>query len=134
MKGTGEYPSDWATIAERVKQDAGWRCVRCGHPHDIARRRVLTIHHLNLRKDDSAWFNLAPLCQACHLSIQGRVVLDRPWIFEHSEWFRPYVAGHYARKYLGVDLSREEVETRMDELLALESRAVIGRDPMELQP
>ena len=39
--------------------------------------------------------------------------------------FKPYVAGFYARKYLGEMLTREEVDARMDELLALE-RAALG--------
>ena len=46
--------------------------------------------------------------------------MARVWPWEHSTWFRPYVAGYYAHVYLGEDLSREEAEARMDELLALE--------------
>jgi len=42
------------------------------------------------------------------------------YMFEHDDWFKPYAAGYYARKYLGEDLSREEVESRLEELLALE--------------
>jgi hypothetical protein len=48
------------------------------------------------------------------------VQLHRIWPWEHSEWFKPYAAGWYAFTYLGEDLSREEVEARLDELLALE--------------
>jgi hypothetical protein len=44
---------------------------------------------------------------------------------EHSEWFKPYVAGFYAHKYLGLALSRDEVEARLDELLELERLAVL---------
>jgi len=46
--------------------------------------------------------------------------MEQPYIFEHSAWFRPYVAGFYAWKYLRQDLKRSEVEKRMDELLSLE--------------
>jgi hypothetical protein len=42
------------------------------------------------------------------------------WPWEHTAWFRPYVAGYYAWTYLGEDLSREQVEARLDDLLALE--------------
>ena len=35
-----------------------------------------------------------------------------------ASWFRPYVAGYYAYHLLGEDLSREEVEARMEALLA----------------
>ena len=44
----------------------------------------------------------------------------RVWPWEHSDWFKPYVAGYYAFAYLGEDLTRAEVEARLDELLALE--------------
>ena len=52
--------------------------------------------------------------------------LSRPWVMtEHSPWFRPYVAGWYARRYLGLSLSRAEVEARLPELLRLE-RVALG--------
>lgn len=57
---------------------------------------TLTVHHLDLNPSNNVWWNLLPLCQRCHLSIQSRVILERPWLFEHSEWFKPYVAGYYA--------------------------------------
>jgi hypothetical protein len=123
----GEYPADWQAIATAVKAEAGWCCVRCKHPHDIAAGYMLTVHHLNLDKSDCAWFNLVPLCQRCHLSIQARVNMDRPWVMTpHTDWFHPYVAGYYARKYLHVDLTRAEVEARLPELLELERQFVLG--------
>ncbi len=126
-RSTGAYPADWKAIAQAVKDAAGWRCVRCGHEHDIAAGYMLTVHHLNLVRSDCHWSNLLPLCQRCHLRVQGRVNLDRPWVMtEHSEWFRPFVAAHYARKYLGETLTREETLARLDELLALERLAVLG--------
>jgi hypothetical protein len=88
-----------------------------------AQWRVLTVHHLCLGADakrDLRWWNLAALCQRCHLTIQGRVLMERVWPWPHSEWFKPYAAGWYAWSYLGEDLSREEVDERLDELLALE--------------
>lgn len=84
------------------------------------RWRILTVHHLNGAKLDCRWWNLAALCQRCHLTIQGKVWMGREWTREHSPWFRPYAAGHYALKYLGVELTRTQVEARMPELLALE--------------
>jgi len=82
--------------------------------------RILTVHHLNGDKRDCRWWNLAALCQRCHLTIQGRVVMARVWPWEHSDWFKPYVAGYYASVYLGEELDREKVEARLDELLGLE--------------
>ncbi len=85
--------------------------------------RILTTHHLNGDKSDCFWGNLAALCQRCHLIIQGRVNPATPYFLEHSDWFKPYAAAHYARKYLGETLTREQVMARLDELLALERLA-----------
>jgi hypothetical protein len=85
-----------------------------------ARYRILTVHHLDQDKANCRWWNLVALCQRCHLLIQRKVVMGRPWAYDHSEWFKPYAAAFYAFKYLGEDLSREEVMARMPELLALE--------------
>lgn len=82
----------------------------------FAQWRVLTVHHLNGVKFDCRWWNLVSLCQRCHLTIQAKVWMDRPWNKPHSEWFRPYVAGYYA-SLEGLELSREETVARMDELL-----------------
>lgn len=57
---------------------------------------MLTVHHLDLDKSNCAWWNILPLCQRCHLHVQAKVVLERPWMFEHSDWFKPFVAGYYA--------------------------------------
>lgn len=103
---------------ERVMRGDRW-WVREGR-----RQRVLTVAHLDDDKANARWWNLAALCQVCHLVTQSRIEMDRPWVMTaHSAWFRPYVAGFYAFKYLGQDLSRAEVDERIDELLALEVRA-----------
>lgn len=95
-----------------------------------ARYRVLTVHHLTGSwgnekdaKRDCRWWNLAALCQRCHLTIQGKVQMQRVWPWEHSDWFKPYVAGYYAFVYRGEDLDRPTVEGRLDELLGLERAA-----------
>lgn len=108
------YPAAWPAIARAVKAAGGWRCVRCGHPHetpsrradcdrhcrhkDDARQRVLTVHHLDGDKANCAAWNLAALCQVCHLFVQavylpgqsaGMFVLCEPWL-------APYEAGRLA--------------------------------------
>lgn len=118
MKGRGEYPADWDAIAKAVKDEAGWRCVRCDHPHSVRTGHVLTVHHLDGDKGNCRWWNLAALCQRCHLKVQAKVRMEQTYLGAHSEWFRPYVAGYYAYTVLGEDLSRSEVMERMDELLA----------------
>jgi hypothetical protein len=147
-------------IKDLVREQAGHRCVRCGHPYrkgehgngewspcdrwcthgSVATRlaetnvvdgqivfqeaqwRILTVHHLDEDKANCRWWNLAALCQRCHLRMQRAVVMGRPYHYEHSAWFRPYAAGFYAWKYEGVDLDRAETELRMPELLAYEHR------------
>jgi 5-methylcytosine-specific restriction endonuclease McrA len=123
----GTYPPDWKPIRDAVRAAAGHVCIRCGMPHQPKLGYALTVHHLDCDKSNCRWWNLVSLCQRCHLKIQGRVILDRPWVLtEHTDWFKPYVAGFYAFKYLGEDLSREQTMARLDELLGLERRAVLG--------
>lgn len=117
-KSTGEYPPNWKEIATEVKEAAGWKCVRCGHPHDAAAGYMLTVHHLTLEKDNCAWWNTASLCQRCHLRIQGKVIMERTWLYEHSEWFKPHAAGYYAH-VSGLPEDREYVLAHLDELLAM---------------
>jgi hypothetical protein len=90
-----QYPKDWKEIAQAVKDAAGWKCVRCSHRHEPETGYTLTVHHLDINPANCAWWNLAPLCQRCHLSIQGKVIMHRDWMFDHSEWFQPYVAAYY---------------------------------------
>lgn len=86
----------------------------------LARWRILTVHHLDGNKWNLLWWNLAALCQRCHLQIQGKVRMEQTYALEHSEWFKPYAAGYYAWSYLGLELTREETMVRLDELLGLE--------------
>lgn len=116
-KSKGAYPADWIAIATAVKDAAGWRCIRCDAPHDPPAGFTLTVHHADLNPANCRWWNLLALCQRCHLRIQSKVVLERPWIFEHSEWFVPYVAGYYAH-VLGLALDRDAVTARAAELIA----------------
>lgn len=143
MKGQGkgwairprnEYPENWREIADRVKGEAGWRCVRCHHPHETptvrahcdarcthprdGKQRILTVHHLDGDKANGRWWNLLPLCQVCHLTVQGKVMPERPYLWEHSEWFKVYVAGFYAWWFGGVEITREQAERQLHYWLA----------------
>ena len=98
-------------IAKGVEIQAAWR--------------ILTVHHLRAgdeAKRDLRWFNLAPLCQRCHLLIQRKVVMERPWPWPHADWFKAHVAGWYALRYGGENLAYTATLARLDELLALGRR------------
>lgn len=148
--GRDGYPVAWhhgtPSIKDLVRDQAGHRCVRCGHPYtkgmgawspcdarcahrgplryrpgwselgegasgyatrdpysqgsapadatagelieagiDVeAAWRILTVHHINGVKADCRWWNLAALCQRCHLTIQGRVQMERVYPWPHS--------------------------------------------------
>lgn len=122
------YRADTGTYVENHEHELATEAgVVVGYGKRVeALQRILTVHHLRLGADakrDLRWWNLAALCQRCHLTIQGKVQMERVWPYEHSEWFKPYAAGWYAWSYLGEDLTREETMARLDELLALELAA-----------
>jgi hypothetical protein len=130
-KSTSDYPANWKEIAKAVKDAAEWKCARCGKLHDPENGYTLTVHHLDLSPENCAWWNLAPLCQRCHLHIQGKVIMEQPYLFQHSKWFLPYVGGYYAKQSGIVDtkdyyqslevLPREYVMEHIDELLQVPS-------------
>lgn len=122
-KGIGEYPDGWPEYARQLKEAAGWKCIRCQHPHDPSTGYTLTVHHLTMNKAEpfEHWWAFAALCQRCHLTIQSKVVLERAWYLPHSEWFKPYAAGYYA--YInGLPDDKESVLAYMDELLEIGQR------------
>lgn len=117
---TNQYNPDGAQKRREAREAVGNRYIRCGSASVTG--RILTTHHLDGDKSNDAWWNLLPLCQVCHLQIQAKVDPEQPYFLEHSAWFKPYVAGFYAKKYEGLDLTREQVMARLDELLAYELR------------
>jgi hypothetical protein len=138
-KGPARYRPSWSEYGEGMGADAGdldvWSKQTATPPDasagevvsggiDIeARWRILTVHHLTGAKQDLRWWNLAALCQRCHLQIQGKVRMEQVYPHEHSDWFKPYAAGYYAATYLGEDLTRKQTEIRLRQLLDLECRS-----------
>lgn len=101
-ENVGDYPPHWPRIARRVKQLNRWRCERCGHPHTSpcdehcthprdSKARVLTVHHLDGDKGNVRLWNLAALCQVCHLQVQARVAFYQTWPFPHTPWMQRHV-------------------------------------------
>ena len=123
INSMNDYPVNWDDIAKAVKDEAGWICVRCKHPHQREGWHILTVHHWDADKTNCQWWNLMALCQRCHLSIQARVKPHQPFMFEHSDWCKPYAAGFYAFKYLKERLTRAQAMLRLNELLDLERQA-----------
>lgn len=132
----GEYVENRKELHNAVRESVGNRCIRCFHPKGDTpstripcddrcthprdgKMRILTVHHLNGKKDDNRWWNLLALCQSCHLSVQSRVIPERPYLFDHSEWFLPYVCGFYAWYYGGIEITREQAIAEKDRWLAL---------------
>ncbi len=116
-----DYNKDGKAARSAAKQRAGYKCIRCDSPSVPG--KILTVHHFDGDKSNDEWWNLMALCQVCHLQIQAKVDPEIPWFLPHSEWIAPYIAGFYARKYEQRSLSREEVDARLEELLAYECLA-----------
>ena len=101
MNTTNDYPDEWPDIANRIKNAAEWKCERCGHKHDFVTGHVLTVHHLDGDKANCQDWNLAALCQRCHLQIQGRVKMDQGFwetLLPVSGWFKPHYIGYLKSK------------------------------------
>ena len=90
----GGYPTDWPEIARSCKARAGWRCERCGHPHEPASGHTLTVHHLDWDKGNCEDWNLAALCQRCCLTIQAKADMGQPFMFDHTGRMMPHVEGY----------------------------------------
>src|SRR5712691_3372734 len=106
--GTQGYPPDWHLIATRVKALAGWCCERCHvrNNEEEPDGTMLTVHHLTGEKWNCEPWNLAALCQRCHLRVQSRVVFYRiPMMYDwvrmayepltvHSRWMARHIRGY----------------------------------------
>jgi hypothetical protein len=64
------YPDNWHMISYQVKEEAGWKCIRCCHPHDPKNGYTLTVHYVDGNPDYNDHYNLRALCQRCHLRSQ----------------------------------------------------------------
>jgi 5-methylcytosine-specific restriction endonuclease McrA len=112
MSDLSAYPANWPQVSYQTKVAAGWRCVRCGHPTDKPgqlvpcdalcthapapiKQRMLTVHHLDGVKSNLEWWNLAALCQVCHLFVQCIYLpgADASMFVIVEAWLAPYELG-----------------------------------------
>lgn len=97
MSDLSKYPPTWPQKAKEIKDRAQWKCERCGYAHEVETGFVLTVHHLDGDKHNLQDWNLAALCQRCHLRIQGRVNMRQMFmeeILDVSQWFKPHLEGY----------------------------------------
>lgn len=94
------YPSNWPEIAEGLKKKFKYCCERCGKYHQPKEGYCLTVHHLDGDKSNCKEWNLACLCQRCHLHIQAKIKMSQLfWDFIGvSDWFKPHLEGYLRRK------------------------------------
>jgi hypothetical protein len=102
VRSKTKYPDNWGLIAEIVKLAHNYTCERCNHVHDVKLGYCMTVHHLDGDKANIAWWNLACLCQRCHLYMQRAVFMDQMLFsfVEVSEWFKPHLEGYKLAKSL----------------------------------
>ena len=70
------YGKGWPAFAEKLKENAGWKCQQCGAAHRTLYRRkdgnyarvILTVAHLDHNPRNNRGNNLRVLCQRCHLA------------------------------------------------------------------
>ncbi len=106
---SGKYPADWKEIAERIKKKNGYSCERCKKYHSPNDGYTLTVHHLDLNPSNCEDWNLAALCQRCHLKVQSFLRMNQlffPEMIKVSEWFKPHLEG-YLKSFADLSKMRE---------------------------
>ena len=102
-----DYPLDWADISLKVRRKAGFKCENCGHVDNALEGRLLTVHHLDRNTKNNSYWNLAALCQRCHLSLQGKFRPGQLPLLDPPRWLARHISGlkgqaktlaHQARK------------------------------------
>lgn len=110
MQGYNDYHEDQDEINRLVKERAKWKCIRCGHDHDFESSHVLTVHHFDLDKSNNLWFNLLPLCQRCHLSVQAKMSTANTDYLNCPEWYIKYFSARLVYERTGILIDEDAVE------------------------
>ena len=92
------YSPEVLAAMKLVKAESGGWCERCHEPHNPLQGYTLTVHHLEPVPGNIERWNLAALCQRCHLGLQhhnpfSTWLLDYPeYYLSHCEfWFRSHL-------------------------------------------
>lgn len=95
-----KYPNNWLKIAEQLKKEKNYTCERCKHRHEPDKGYTITVHHLDGNPSNCKRWNLAVLCQRCHLKVQAYVKLHNELeqmnfpFYEPAEWLIPHLRGY----------------------------------------
>ena len=66
----GNYTEDWSSISTKLREDAHWRCSRCGLDLGF-KRYLLHVHHLDFNRQNNSKNNLIVVCALCHSRFPG---------------------------------------------------------------
>lgn len=91
------YPDNWDEISLQVKQEAGWKCERCGEPHSVETWHILTTHHIIPDTSLNERWNLIALCQRCNLKAEA---INRQFRLSLKTW----------RKYANEDWMMQQLK------------------------
>ena len=128
------YPSSWQRHSKRTKKEAGYKCIRCNEPNNPEIGHQLTVHHFDGNKLNNGWWNLMALCEDCHRHVELWESPDHLYGPDCADWIKPYLAGLYARRYLGHTPKRAEVIERVEEFLSLPHQSEPKAPPKAKDP
>jgi predicted HNH restriction endonuclease len=66
------YPKNWTELSIQTRENANWKCEKCGAKHENVKGKRIQTHHQNYDPSDSTTKNLIALCPPCHLSQHKR--------------------------------------------------------------
>lgn len=105
-KSFGTYPYNWKEIAIREKEYHDYHCICCGKHHKD-KGHITTVHHLDMNCSLCEWFNLAVLCQKCHLKIQNKIIWINLSYKECPDYLKSHWIGYWIFMFTKVVIEKE---------------------------
>lgn len=106
------YPDDWDERARQAKDEAGWKCQKCGiaNLEDGTMGSCLTVHHPD-RDPENRHARLEVLCARCHLKDEAvRRRLELLAEQEKTQLILPFKEGI-------IQLTPEQLDQRLEDLV-----------------